>query len=107
MIRQFKTKISNIVISGILPRMSANGRFYGKARTINNRLDSLCSQEGVDFVNLWDDFYNKPFLFQYDGLHLNSVGMQAWADFSVTKFFSIGQKTPSGREQQRHPSYSV
>ena len=74
MIRQYRTKSNNIVISGILPRIGADPRFYGKALTINNRLDSLCSQEGVDFVNLWNDFYNKPLLFQYDGLHLNSVG---------------------------------
>lgn len=74
MIRQFKTKTNNIVISGILPRMDAGWRFYGKALTINHKLDSLCSQEGVDFVNLWEDFHSEPLLFHYDGLHLNSVG---------------------------------
>ena len=74
MIQAFKEKTNNIVISGILPRIRATNSFYSRAFSTNNRLRSLCSQEGVDFINMWDDFFEQPHLFRGDGLHLNDVG---------------------------------
>ena len=74
MIRKFKTRTDNILISGILPRIGAESSFYDKAYSANNRLKTLCLQEKVDFVNLWDDFYDKSSLFLRDGLHLSPVG---------------------------------
>jgi len=76
MIKQYKRKTdgNNIIISGILPRVDAEQSFYDKAFSTNNRLQSLCSQEDVQFVNLWNDFYDDTYLYQVDGVHLNSVG---------------------------------
>ena len=74
MIRRYKTKSANIIISGILPRINADARFYNLAFSTNNRLRNLCQQENVEFLNMWNDFYNEHNLFQRDGLHLNGVG---------------------------------
>ena len=74
LIKQYKMKSRNIIISGILPRMSAESVFYSKAFSLNSRLNSLCKQEGVSFINTWDHFYQKSELFSNDGLHLNCVG---------------------------------
>ena len=74
LIQQYKTKSSNIIISGVLPRISADNVFYSKAFSLNNRLQSLCREHGVEFVNMWNDFYNKAGLFLNDGLHLSAVG---------------------------------
>ena len=74
LIRQYRMKSSNIIISGILPRISAERAFYNKAYSVNNRLKSLCLQENVNFINTWDHFYKKSDLFANDGLHLNPVG---------------------------------
>ncbi len=74
MIHRCKEKTSNVLISGILPRIDAIDAFYRKAFSINNRLKSLCLQEGVDYVNNWDNFYQQPWLFARDGLHLNGIG---------------------------------
>ena len=74
LIKQYKMKSRNIIISGILPRMSAENVFYSKAFSLNSRLNSLCKQEGVTFINTWDHFYQKSELFSNDGLHLNCVG---------------------------------
>merc|ERR1711911_155351 len=41
LIQQYKTKSNNIIISGLLPRMSADNVFYSKAFSLNNRLQSL------------------------------------------------------------------
>ena len=73
MIRKYKMKSSNIIISGILPRINASSSFYDKASSTNRRLTNLCREKGVDFINLWDQFYNKSSLFRHDGLHLNPV----------------------------------
>ena len=74
MINKYKAKTRNIIISGILPRVNAENSFYSKAFSINNCLENVCKGEGVEFINLWNHFYNQPILFRDDGLHLNSVG---------------------------------
>ena len=52
---------------------SALTAFYNRAFSINNRLKSNYTEEGINFINCWDKFYNKPFLFKSGGLHLNPV----------------------------------
>ncbi len=56
MIRKYKTKLNNIIISGILTRINANARLYNIAFSINNRLKTLCQQENVEYLNMWNDF---------------------------------------------------
>ena len=92
MIQQYKTKSHNIIISGILPRTKAPSHFYDRAFSTNSRLKSLCTDEGVDYVNLWDDFYNKPLLFQDDGLHLNAVGSARFGRLLSNKVSSFRPK---------------
>ena len=74
MIQRYKDKTNRLIISGILPKIGAPDSFYDKAFSTNNRLKTLCTQEEVDFVDLWDNFYEDPSLFNDDGLHLNPVG---------------------------------
>ena len=76
MINRFKSKVDgkNIIISDILPRVGAEQIFYDRAFSTNNRLQTLCAQENVQFINLWNNFYHDTHLYQADGVHLNSVG---------------------------------
>ena len=62
------------MISGVLPRVAADDLFYSKAFSLNNRLRNLCKDHGVEFVDMWNDFYNRTGLFHSDGLHLSAVG---------------------------------
>ena len=73
-IQRYKTKSKKIIISGILPKIGTDSTFYDKAFSTNTRLISLCQQEGVEYINLWNNFYGQRSLFQQDGTHLNSVG---------------------------------
>ena len=101
MIQRYKTKSPNVIISGILPRTKAPSHFYDRAYSTNSRLRSLCTEEGVDYVNLWDDFYNKPFLFQNDGLHLNAVGSARFGRLLSNKVSSF---RPKNSQQDRAAS---
>ena len=74
LIGTLKEKRSKFIVSGILPRIGAENQFYNKAFSTNDRLKSLCSKENVEFLNLWNHFYDQRILFNHDGLHLNSVG---------------------------------
>ena len=74
LIDSLKEKRSKCIVSGILPRIGAESQFYSKAFSTNNRLRSLCSKENIEFVNLWDHFYDQHTLFHSDGLHLNDIG---------------------------------
>ena len=92
MIQRYKTKSHNVIISGILPRTRAPSHFYDRAFSTNSRLRSLCTEEGVEYVNFWDDFYNKPFLFQEDGLHLNEAGSARFGRLLSNKVSSFRPK---------------
>ena len=74
MIKKYREKSNNVIVSGILPRINADRLFYNKAFSTNARLDNLCREEGAQFINLWNDFYNQEMLFNNDGLHLNEIG---------------------------------
>ncbi len=77
------------MISGVLPRIAAENGFYGKAFSLNNRLETLCKEHGIEFVNMWND--NKPGLFKEDGLHLSPVGAARFSRLlseAVRKFWA-------------------
>ena len=74
LIGTLKEKRSKFMVSSILPRIGAEKQFYNKAFSTNDRLKSLCSKENVEFINLWNHFYDQQILFNHDGLHLNPVG---------------------------------
>ena len=74
LIGTLKEKRSKFIVSGILPRIGAENQFYNEAFSTNDRLKSLCSKENVEFLNLWNHFYDQRILFNHDGLHLNPVG---------------------------------
>lgn len=74
MIYELKSRRSKFMVSGILPRIGAESQFYSKAFSTNSRLKSLCTHENVEFVDLWNHFYDQGMLFNRDGLHLNPVG---------------------------------
>ena len=92
MIRHYKNKTNNIIISGIIPRIGAENTFYSKAFSINNRLKSLCIQEKVDYLDTWNDFYDQPTLFADDGLHLNAVGSARFGRLLSNGVCSFWQK---------------
>ena len=74
LIGTLKEKQSKFIVSGILPCIGAENHLYNKAFSTNDRLKSLCSKKNVEFINLWNHFYDQQILFNHDGLHLNPVG---------------------------------
>ena len=74
MIGPLKEKRSKFIVSGIFSRIGAEKQFYNKAFSTNDRLKSLCSKENVEFLNLWNHFYDQQILFDHNGLHLNPAG---------------------------------
>ncbi len=69
LIQQYKAKSNNIMISGVLPRVASDDLFYSKAFSLNCRLHNLCKDHGVEFMDMWNDFYNRTGLYHTDGLH--------------------------------------
>ena len=65
--------VGQIVLSGILP---VRGWYTRNNRriSINLRLQALCQEEGVGFLNMWEHFEQGDGLFSKDGLHLNKRG---------------------------------
>ena len=62
------------VMVGILPRCFASPKWRSRALYINRWLSEQCSILGVHFVDLWDNFAFKSWMYASDGVHLNYQG---------------------------------
>lgn len=98
-IRRYKTKSPHVIVSGILPRISAYAGFNSKASNINTSLKEICDDEGVAFTNAWYHFLERPDLFWNDGLHLNEVGSARFGRLldEAVKSFSKSLSKNGGR----------
>ena len=72
-----KTRVEQIILSGILPVMSGRGVMYSncKRMAINALLEQMCEEEGVGFVDLWGYFVGREDMYMTDGLHLSGKGV--------------------------------
>ncbi len=41
------------------PELQLITYFYSKAFSLNNCLKTLCREQGVELVDMWNDFYNQ------------------------------------------------
>lgn len=69
-------KTDNGIIMGLLPRLQVSPYALSKAIGVNNRLKSLCAENNMTFVDLWDKFSGYNEYFQRDGTHFNNKGMK-------------------------------
>jgi lysophospholipase L1-like esterase len=60
-------------------------------QSINTKLSTICTNEGVTFVNLYDSFVDANgrmnSIYTYDGLHLSADGYQRWKTFLTTNSY--------------------
>ena len=72
LVRELKrVRVGQIVVSRILP---VRGGYTRSNRRISIKLQALCQEEGVGFLNMWEYFEKGDGLFSKDGLHLNKRG---------------------------------
>ena len=71
-----KTRVGQIILSGILPVMRGRGATYRNCKNmaINALVEQMCEEEGVGFVDLWGYFVGKEDMYMRDGLHLSGKG---------------------------------
>ena len=79
-----KEKSNRCFITGILPRMNANNYDLSRAIGINTRLQSMCEDAGVAFIDTWDAFIENRSYFMKDRIHLNRKGSKKLADTYLT-----------------------
>ena len=71
LVRELKrVRVGQIILSGILPVRGGYAR-NNRRISINLRLQALCQEDGVSFLNMWEHFEQGDQLFSKDGLHLN------------------------------------
>ncbi len=92
------------MISGVLPRIAADNGFYSKAFSLNNRLETLCKEHGIEFVNMWNDFYNNLAYSKKMGYTCHLWGLQDLGDCLVKLCENSGKKTEAVRKASGLPS---
>ena len=69
------------VLCGILPRKFAGAGWWSEAAAVNSRLADHCKRNGWLFVDNWNYFFGKDYLYNSDGVHLSrrGTGALAWS----------------------------
>ena len=77
-----KTRVGQIILSGILPVMRGRGATYRNCKNmaINALVEQMCEEEGVGFVDLWGYFVGKEDMYMRDGLHLSGKGAAVFSE---------------------------
>ena len=77
-----KTRVEQIILSGILPVMRGRGVTYRncKRMAINALLEQMCEEEGVGFVDLWGYFVGKEDMYMRDDLHRSGKGAAVFSE---------------------------
>ena len=71
-----QARIGQIILSGIVPVFGNRIQGYrnSKRMAVNGMVKRLCKEEG--YVDLWDSFVGKDYMYARDGLHLSGKGPQ-------------------------------
>ena len=79
-----KEKSNKCFITGILPRLNANTYHLSRAIGINNRLEKMCKEANVAFIDTWDAFAMNRNYFRKEKVHLNTRGTEKLSDLYTT-----------------------
>lgn len=63
-----------VFITGVLPRLWATNEWYSRALALNSSVRGMCSDMGLCFIDLWEEFYGCERYYARDGLHLSDEG---------------------------------
>jgi len=64
------------VVTSILPMVHASMEWYSRAIGLNTRVANICKELGVQFLDLWGEFWGRTEMFALDGLHLSKKGVE-------------------------------
>ena len=75
-------RVGQIIISGILPVFGNRIQGYrnSKRMAVNGMVERLCKEEDVGYVDLWDSFVGREYMYGRDGLHLSGKGVAVFAE---------------------------
>ena len=80
LLRRLEEARKPTIVTGILPRATASNEWYSRAIAANASVKQLCLKMGLEFVDLWQDFYGSKRFYLRDGLHLSDEGARALWD---------------------------
>ena len=103
LIRTAMFKTSRLVVVGLVPRNYWSREDYSRALGVNRRLESLCKNHSIRFIDPWATFFGKDHLFQRDGTHFSSHRARVFARFLnsrllkpvASRFWGPGRAEPS------------
>ncbi len=77
-----KTRVEQVILSGILPVMGGRGATYRncKRMAINVLVEQMCDEEGVGVTDLWGYFVGMEDMYMRDGLHLSGKGAAVFSE---------------------------
>ena len=74
LINLMKERKAHSVLIGVLPRLNSGREWSSRAIALNSWLHKMCIDSNIEFINLWDHFIHRTWLFKRDGTHLTDEG---------------------------------
>ena len=75
-----KTRVEQIILSGILPLMGGRGATYRNCKRMASNVLVGQMSEGVGFIDLWGYFVRNEDMYMRDGLHLSGKGAAVFCE---------------------------
>ena len=89
LIKALKSRNTQSYLVGMLPRYKVTNELNSRILSMNSRVQRLCKEAGVGYIDMFTLFQDNPNLFTSDGLHLSNQGRQLYAEtlkVNINKF---------------------
>ena len=83
-----KDRFDNTVLVGVLPRLNTSQYALSRAIGINSKLQQMCKEANVGFIDAWTDYINNRKFYARDRIHLSDLGSEYLA-YKISKHISI------------------
>ena len=80
LLSRLRERRSPCILLGVLPRLRSSREWNSRAKELNRWLHEQCVERGIEFVNLWNYFENRKYLYKPDGVHLMTKGKEYISD---------------------------
>ena len=89
LVQELRNRNTKSYVVGMLPRFKVTHELNSRILSMNSRVQQLCKEAGIGYIDMFTKFQVNSNLFTSDGLHLSYQGKQLYAEilkFNINNF---------------------
>ena len=89
LVQELRNRNTKSYVVGMLPRFKVTNELNSRILSMNSRVQQLCKEAGIGYIDMFTKFQDNSNLFTSDGLHLSYQGKKLYAEilkFNINNF---------------------